>query len=248
MPRKNITSKNVGAWLGGNRGYVQSGSNADTSAKADAGGGQMEAVRGELGLGAYAAGIGATAAIGAGVAAVKSGRVAQAVNKVRGQEVLIHSSPRQNLKTIFAQTSSDRTRMLPDESLSFAARPAAKGSQRYIPDYVADLQSALRGSSVGVAGGTKPQSVYVTKAPKKTVIPYQAQGVWGRTPSNQKVVTEITMSGKTQQQLVDEIAAATRRAGQPLRPEYSRAERLRMERARKKYAKTNPPVRGRKID
>ena len=99
MPRRNITSKNVGAWLGGNRGYVLSGSNTDTSAKVDSGGGQMEAVRGELGLGAYAAGIGATAAVGAGVAAVRSGRVvnpvAAARNLAKGEKVVVHGTPNQ---------------------------------------------------------------------------------------------------------------------------------------------------------
>jgi hypothetical protein len=101
-PRKKSSSKqpNVGAWLGGNKGYVLSGSNTDTSAKADAGGGQMEAVRGELGLGAYAAGIGAAGAIGAGVAAVRSGRAAQAVNKMTGQVVGLHGSPVKGLTEI----------------------------------------------------------------------------------------------------------------------------------------------------
>lgn len=53
-----------GGWLG-----VDTGT-SDTTAKADAGGGQMEAVRAELGLGAYAVGVGAAATVGAGVAAV----------------------------------------------------------------------------------------------------------------------------------------------------------------------------------
>lgn len=58
-----------GGWLG-----VNTGTSSDTTAKADAGGGQMEAVRAELGLGAYAAGVGAAATIGAGVAAVAAMR------------------------------------------------------------------------------------------------------------------------------------------------------------------------------
>lgn len=263
----------VGAWFGGNRGTINPqvqrvqrdlGTVAQTIDTFGTGGVGQAALRdvrkfqqgGSLptnlakttAVNLAAGAVGAKAAQVAGRAVAKTGIPARVANKLTGQEVLIHSSPKQNLKTILAQTSSDRTRFAPDEALSFAARPAAKGSQQYIPDYVRDLQSALRGSSVGVAGGTKPQSVYITKAPKKSVVPYQAQGVWGRTPSNQKVVQEIGMSGKTPQQLADEIAAATRRAGQPLRPEYNRAERLRMERAHKKWMKKNPPVRGPKID
>lgn len=70
---------------------------SDTSVRADAGGGQMEQVRAELGLGAYAVGIGTTAAIGAGIAAVRSGRVvnpaAAARNLVKGEKVVIHGTP-----------------------------------------------------------------------------------------------------------------------------------------------------------
>jgi hypothetical protein len=60
----------------------------------------MEAVRGELGLGAYAAGVGAAGAIGAGVAAARSGVAARAVNKVRGEVVGLHGSPVKGLKEI----------------------------------------------------------------------------------------------------------------------------------------------------
>jgi len=90
MARKSKSQQpNVGAWLGGNRGYLRSGSNTDTSAKIDAGGGQMEQVRAELGLGAYVAGVGATAAIGAGIAAARSGAVGRAVNKIGDKTVLL---------------------------------------------------------------------------------------------------------------------------------------------------------------
>ncbi len=97
MARRNVTSKNVGAWLGGNRGYLRSGQQSDqTSAQVDSGGGQMEQVRAELGLGAYAVGVGTTAAIGAGVAAVKSGRVvnpvAAARNLIKGEQVIVHGT------------------------------------------------------------------------------------------------------------------------------------------------------------
>jgi hypothetical protein len=96
---KRTQRKDVGAWLGGNRGTVQSrmpSGASDREAQADAGGGQMEQVRAELGLGAYAAGVGAAGAIGAGVAAVKSGKVAKALNAPRGnlaaQRGLLHGT------------------------------------------------------------------------------------------------------------------------------------------------------------
>ena len=102
--------KDVGAWLGGNRGTVQSrmpSGASDREAQADAGGGQMEQVRAELGLGAYAAGIGTTAAIGAGVAAIKSGsatKVANKASRVLGQSLkpiqIVEQFPRLNKKQL----------------------------------------------------------------------------------------------------------------------------------------------------
>ena len=56
-----------------NKGRKQTVSNTDTQSKIDAGGGQAEQVRAELGLGAYTAAVGTTAAIGAGIAAARSG-------------------------------------------------------------------------------------------------------------------------------------------------------------------------------
>lgn len=67
--KKSKTLPKSRGWLG-----VDTGTFSDTTAKADAGGGQAEAVRAELGLGAYAAGVGAVATVGAGVAAVAAMR------------------------------------------------------------------------------------------------------------------------------------------------------------------------------
>jgi hypothetical protein len=52
---------------------------SDNTAKADAGGGQMEQTRAQLGLGAYAFGVGATSAAAAAVAAAKTGRLGRVV-------------------------------------------------------------------------------------------------------------------------------------------------------------------------
>lgn len=195
MPRKNITSKNVGAWLGGNRGYVQSGSNTDTSAKADAGGGQMESVRGELGLGAYTAGIGTTAAIGAGVAAVRSGRAAQAVNKLTGKTVIVHSSPAKGLKTIEPRVAP----AAPEAGARvFGARPSNRApaydyesmvriGRHYVSERSAQAQSALGKTVTGYEG-----SMYVAKVPTKTL---EGANAYVRSPVPAKVVKEIPISG-----------------------------------------------------
>jgi len=68
--------KNVSAWLGGNRGTVQSGSS--TEQQVDTGGGEKDAVNSTLALG-IAGAVGLTAA---GVALGKSGVPARVVKKV----------------------------------------------------------------------------------------------------------------------------------------------------------------------
>lgn len=75
-----------------NRGRKQTVSNTDTQLKIDAGGGQMEQVRAELGLGAYAAGVGVTAAIGAGIAAARSLRVVRGVSDAAKNEQRVLSN------------------------------------------------------------------------------------------------------------------------------------------------------------
>lgn len=238
MVRRNVTSKNVGAWLGGNKGYLRSGQQSDqTTAKVDSGGGQMEQVRAELGLGAYAAGIGTTAAIGAGIAAVRSGRAAQAVNKLTGQEVLIHSSPIKNLSRIEPKISTDLSRLEPNKALTFGVRSSAKGSRNYVGQYAEEITSWRSTTATGLAG--KPQSVYITKTPSKNVTPYQFQGMWGRTPSSQRVVKEIPIENKTVDQLAREIASASRRAGRPLRKEKNIVEDIRFKAAKASSRRKN---------
>lgn len=135
-PRKKSSSKqpNVGAWLGGNKGYVLSGSNTDTSAKVDSGGGQMEAVRGELGLGAYAAGIGATAAIGAGIAAVKSGRVINPVaatrNLVKGEKIVVHGTSAKIKGSQLVPKSGSRGSETIGKPVVFGHNPRAVGASK----------------------------------------------------------------------------------------------------------------------
>jgi len=157
MARKKSQQPNVGAWLGGNRGYVQSGSNTDTSAKIDAGGGQMEQVRAELGLGAYVAGVGATAAIGAGIAAARSGVGARAVNKLTGQQVMIHASPTRGLTQIDPRSGS---RALPKETVVFGFDTKAE----LFPTQGAALMPGQVHQKATSRG-----SVYVVKTPRQSV-------------------------------------------------------------------------------
>ena len=192
--RGRSTQPNVGAWLGGNKGYLQSGSNTDTSAKADAGGGQMEAVRGELGLGAYAAGVGATAAIGAGVAAARSGVGARAVNKLTGKTVVVHGSATKNLKMIEPRVAPARPEV---GAKVFASRPTktvvpydmeaiSRTARHYVAERAADI-AAKQGRGITRYEG----SVYVAKVSKKGL----EGNAFVTSPVPAKVVKELPISG-----------------------------------------------------
>ena len=215
-PRKKSSSKqpNVGAWLGGNKGYVLSGSNTDTSAKADAGGGQAEAVRGELGLGAYAAGVGAAGAIGAGVAAVRSGRAAQAVNKETGKQVILHGSPVKNIKQLEPLSGGRFAPNVPQRYLYGLNPEAAKTENlgKFVGEYA---KKGGRGMNLKVEA---PGSVYVAKVSNKSVVNPQALGQGARLPiitstGSAKVVREIPVAGLSEAALEKQILKAVKRAG-----------------------------------
>jgi hypothetical protein len=222
VKRKKSNQPNVGAWLGGNKGYLRSGEQSDqTSAKVDAGGGEMDAVRRELGLGAYAAGIGTTAAIGAGVAAVRSGVAARVANKVTGQTVIVHSSPAKGLKTIEPRIAPARPEM---GARVYAARPfqevgthdpyemVVRTGKHYIRERNLEL-AVKRGESISKYEG----SMYVAKVPSKTL-----EGPRGfvSSPASAKVVKEIPILGQFQK-VSDDYSLAARHLAQRLDLEYA---------------------------
>lgn len=247
MARKS-SRKDVGAWLGGNRGYLRSGTvSPDTEAKADAGGGQMEQVRAELGLGAYAAGVGAAGAIGAGVAAVRSGAAAKVVNKMTGQTVIIHGTNVRGLKAAGQQLMTNVPPARPEVGkVLFGVR----ASERYGPEELARIMqhyastrsfqkntgSKLDGVGVDRIVKEWKGSAYVAKVPKKSL---QGEGqTFVRSSSPGKIVAEIPVSGtshKLQPQFQKDLEKAYKRAG----GKFPKAPK------QKKYKepKNQPPVR-----
>jgi len=194
MARKSkSTQPNVGAWLGGNRGYVQSGSNTDTSAKIDAGGGQMEQVRAELGLGAYVAGVGATAAIGAGIAAAKTPVGRRAVNKFTKQEVLLHGRKTAGYSEI--KPMGGKYEGLPESERMYAVawydNPQVARDFNLAKSYGFSSPEKL-GTVYAVRGKAKTftQGDYVSPANFKTDLIVQS-------PKNQKVVGSVNLTGNT---------------------------------------------------
>jgi hypothetical protein len=216
---KRTQRKDVGAWLGGNRGTVQSrmpstGASSDTEAKVDAGGGQMEQVRAELGLGAYAAGVGAAGAIGAGVAAVKSGAAARAVNKLTGQQVILHGSPVRNIRTLEPRTSSQFAPNVPIKTLYGMNPETGQTSSlgKFVDDYA---RQGGRGAKLKVDA---PGSIYVAKVPKSSIVNPASVGPNAKVAvvsarSTGKVVKEIPVAGLSEAELQKLVVKAAKRAG-----------------------------------
>ena len=228
-PRKKSQQPNVGAWLGGNRGYLQSGSNTDTSAKADAGGGQMESVRGELGLGAYAAGIGATAAIGAGIAAAKSGVGKRVLHKTlkRDEVFFFHGSPARGLSEIKPQLPPEATKIRGSSKGVFEGQeidPLTWGTMISHPSPTGlpkpvwkQPESTLISRAEKAYEYTGPKmsrnrtgSLYVAKVGRKTVDDYGEEMI---TSATAKVVREINVAGKTREQVYQEAMKELRGLG-----------------------------------
>jgi len=194
------------------------GASSDTEAKADAGGGQMEQVRAELGLGAYAFGVGAAGAIGAGVAAVRSGAAARGINKLRGEVVLVHGSPTQGIKTINPTKGANRNKGTRGVDLGlqgFFGTPSK--NPQFGPSQVA-TKYALGDQEKNIAQNVVGQgSVYLAKAKKADLI-FEQGGMVARTGKPVRVVKELKLSDYPREQkgsLIDDYVAALRRAGGP---------------------------------
>lgn len=175
MTRNKSKQPNVGAWLGGNKGYLRSGQQSDqTSAVADAGGGQMESVRGELGLGAYTVGIGTTAAIGAGVAAVRSGRVvnpvAAARNALKGERVFVTGTPNKLKGSVIKAKLSDQ---LGDTKAVYVWDPRAEYSRQTLSDRAASFAQGRN----AIKAKNPQNNVVIVKAKKANVLPHDDFGL-----------------------------------------------------------------------
>ena len=161
--------KDVSAWLGGNRGTVQSGSSNEI--QIDTGGGEKDAVNSTLALGlAGAAGLTA-----AGVALRRSGVGTRILNKVQGQEIYLHGSPTTGLKEIRPMGNSTGSRLAFFENpkdRSFGDSPGILSSRYAIPK----------------------GSVYVVKGPKNSFKPDVELSSIAISKQSQRVVSEIKLA------------------------------------------------------
>ena len=233
----------VGAWLGGSRGAatnprVQAAMDAtravgkvvDTATGgfgqavvADA---QRMAASGSstpsalyktaaVNLGAAAAGVGAAKVAGkVAEKVVESGRIAQAVNKVTGQQVILHGSPVKNIKQLEPFSGGKFAPNVPQRYLYGLNPEAAKAENlgKFVGEYA---KKGGRGMNLKVEA---PGSVYVAKVSNKSVVNPQALGQGARLPiitstGSAKVVREIPVAGLSEAALEKQILKAVKRAG-----------------------------------
>jgi len=221
------------------------GASSDTEAKADAGGGQMEQVRAELGLGAYAFGVGAAGAIGAGVAAVKSGRVvnpvAAARNAVKGERVVVSGTafPIKG-KTLQPTSGSNYSAAVKNnEALVFGFNPRNPGASRNVPGGAEYYAGRGFNEATGLPIHNPQYNVVVGTTPKKAVT--KVSGGQGVVTSSAPVKISGVVKAPSPQgsvtydQYVKALQKEIRKAGSSLRGEQNRlAKRMKEIRESKK--------------
>jgi len=199
-------------------GRVRSGSNTDTSAKADAGGGQMEQVRAELGLGAYTAAVGTTAAIGAGIAAVRSGRVvnpvAAARNIIKGEKVVIHGTPNKLTGQFIEPRAESWGAQEIGKPVVFNFDPRAANATGTVPYRVQEYSNPslyfdpTKKSDFNVVIGRTPKSS--VKTAKSTGYTYSESPV---------SIDKVLKSNKSPEKLAAELQRELRKLGTQMRGE-----------------------------
>ncbi len=162
-------------------------------------------------LGAAAAGVGAAKVAGK---VVESGVVAQAVNKVTGQQVILHGSPVKNIKQLEPLSGGRFAPNVPQRYLYGLNPEAAKAENlgKFVGEYA---KKGGRGMNLKIESSG---SVYVAKVSNKSVVNPQALGQGARLPiitstGSAKVVREIPVSGLSEAALEKQILKAVKRAG-----------------------------------
>jgi hypothetical protein len=218
--------KDVSAWLGGNRGTVQSGSS--TEQQVDTGGGEKDAVNSTLALGlAGAAGLTA-----AGVALNRSGVLARAKNAISGQTVGLHGSPVPGLKSIDPRISrSDVETGIPTVSfMRTDVPPQMRASNVSVNQQYAGSQGSIYVVKATKATSDLPKFSKPAKLPKFTqsadrvrpVIKFDPP-VATKTTTSAKVFAEIPVNKyPTEDLLRAEVARQTRLAGSSMRTQSLR--------------------------
>ena len=211
MGRKKDIRSQYGGYFGGTGGNA-----ADTTAQIDAGGGEADAVREQMGLGAYAFGVGAAGTIAGGIASYKTGLAARAYNKMTGQDIILHGSNVKGIKTIEPKVAKGNV----NQALVYGKSP---GTQRQMELSINDVDfyaaSRFAESKLGSRPSNYEGSVYVARVKKSEQSKFM-QNAYYRSENPAKVVSEIPISGnlpyryfKTDEETKNAIIAAYKKAG-----------------------------------
>lgn len=211
MPQKKDLRSQYGGYFGGTGGNA-----ADTTAKVDAGGGQADAVKEQLGLGSYAFGVGAAGAVAGGIASYKTGLAARAYNRMTGQDIILHGSNVKGIKTIEPRRAKGNI----DQALVYGKRPE---TQRQMELSINDVDfyaaSRFAESKLGSRPPTYEGSAYVARVKKSQQSKFLKNGYY-RSENPAKVVAEIPISGnlpyryfQTNEETKQAIAQAYKKAG-----------------------------------
>jgi len=166
-------------------------------------------------LGAAAAGVGAAKVAGkAASKVVESGVPAKVVNKVTGQQVILHGSPVKNIRTLQPLTSSKMAPNVPVKTL-YGMNPETGQTENLGKFVDAYARQGGRGAKLKV---DSPGSIYVAKVPKSSIVNPASIGPNAKVAivsarSTGKVVKEIPVSGLSEADLQQRVIQAVKRAG-----------------------------------
>jgi|688.fasta_scaffold247027_1 hypothetical protein len=244
-PRNKPKGKDVSAWLGGNRGTVQSGSSNET--QIDTGGGERDKVNETLMLGvAGAAGVTAAA-----VGLRATGLPQRLANTLKGKTVGLHGSPVPGLKSIDPRISrSDVETGIPTVSfMRTDVPPQMRASNVGVNQQYAGSQGSIYVVKATKATSDLPKFSKPAKLPKFTqsadrvrpVIKFDPP-VATKTTTSAKVFAEIPVNKyPTEDLLRAEVARQTRLAGSSMRTQSVR-NKIKGLTPKKKSSRLNPDV------
>jgi len=210
--------KDVSAWLGGNRGTVQSGSSNET--QIDTGGGEKDAV---TAINAW--GLAAVGGVSiAGVGAIKSGAAARAARAVSGRNTsyFVHGSPTTKIKTLDPKYETMPNTVVSDPKFNdrwpggvdvskanVYGQPITKVVGQKGSANILQPRNVVQENIKDAYGYSQSGSLYIAKAPRQKV-GFDADDA---ITSTAKVVKEIKTSGKTADQVVQETEKVLRKLG-----------------------------------
>jgi hypothetical protein len=167
--------------------------------------------------------VAAKAAPSAAKAVKASGAIPRITNLATGKKVVVHGSPTSGLRNIAPTYGSPGA---PTETVAWGFDPSRKGAKQYITN---NAQEYAQGKG----------SIYVAKA-KKTTTKFDVGSDKAITKSTKplKVVKEISVVNKTQQQIQKELRLGVKEAGSRVKGTGAKGK-IKQAKTRAEYRKSN---------